>query len=60
MKKYRIEIQPFGNDSPCTGTVHCSLCIKCSRFTLLKRDDSFLVQAPGNANHCPAFKELSK
>lgn len=53
---YRPERMPITANSKCTGNSHCELCHDCKRRSTLRKDDSFLLFAPGDGKRCPAVK----
>jgi len=52
---YATEERPFYDSSPCTGTSHCDLCAKCAHRSTRKKDETFLLVAPGHGKKCPAY-----
>jgi len=55
---YEVSVRPFDDDSPCTGNSHCELCAKCGRRTSQKKDEHFLLSAPGNGKTCHGYKKI--
>jgi len=52
---HSTEGRPFDDSSPCTGTSHCDLCSKCAPRSTRKKDEHFLLVAPGHGKKCSAF-----
>jgi len=54
--EHKTEGRPFDDLSPCTGNSHCDLCATCGRRTSRKKDEHFLLTAPGNGKKCLGYQ----